>query len=575
MDVNTNKSKVKYIFVTGGVMSGVGKGVTTASLGLLLKSHGYKITVLKCENYLNVDSGTINPIEHGDTFLTEDGMESDMDLGTYERFLNQDMGAKNYTTMGQIYKTVIDRERSFGYKGEDVEPIPHVTDEIISRIKALDEDNDVVMIELGGTAGDYQNMLYFEACRQMKFLYPDDVICIHVAYVPFPATIGEPKTMPTQTSIRILMGMGIQPDFLVLRSNVDFDERRKYLIGMKCSIRKDCVITAPDVKSTYEIPLNFQKQDLDLKVIETLHLENKKKDISEDKYFELWQDVCKKVLSNDSKKEIEIAIVGKYFATGSYHLVDSYHALFEAIKHAYIAKDVKVKYRLINSEKSEDDIPDNLVGVDAIIVPIGWGERGSEGMIKAIQYARENKVPYLGLCFGMQLATVEYARNVLGMKKANSEELNPKTPFPIIHAIPEEEQYQRIKAKGVSMRLGAYDCLIKKDTIAFKIYDDYNAWADKSKSLVSERHRHRYEFNNKYREELEKAGMIFSGTSPDNFFVEVIELPKSVHPFFIATQAHPEYKSRPTKPHPMFLEFMSAALKHREDCEMKKSNVKV
>jgi CTP synthase len=548
------QSSANYIFVTGGVMSGVGKGVTTASIALLIKSHGYKVDILKCENYLNVDSGTINPIEHGDPFLTEDGTEADMDLGTYERFLDQDMGSKNYVTMGQIYKTVIDRERSFGYKGEDVEPIPHVTDEIIERIEALSKDNDIVMIEIGGTVGDYQNALYFEACRQMRYLHPDNVMNIHVTYVPLPPTIGEPKTMPTQTSIRILMGMGIQPDVLVLRSSVDFDERRKYLLGMKCSVRH--VVTAPDLSSTAELPIKFSEQELDKLILEKFKFKNTKKDISK------WIELVNNINENKNLKkeaEIEIAIVGKYFATGNYDLIDSYHALFEAIKHSAVPNNVKIKYRLINSDKSEKDIPENLIGVDGIIVPIGWGQRGSEGMIKAIQYARETKTPYLGLCFGMQLATVEYARNVLGWKDANSEELNPDTTHPIIHAIPEDERYQRIKAKGVTMRLGAFDCVIKNGSHVYEIYNKYNDWKDKKKNLISERHRHRYEFNNEYREALEKAGMVFSGTSPDNFFVEMIELPKTEHPFFVATQAHPEYKSRPTSPHPLFMEFIKAS----------------
>ena len=555
-------SHAKYIFVTGGVMSGVGKGVTTASVALLLKSRGYKVDILKCENYLNVDSGTINPIEHGDPFLTWDGTESDMDLGTYERFLDQDMGQKNYVTMGQIYKTVIDRERAFGYHGEDVEPIPHVTDEIISRIKALDNDNDFVLIELGGTAGDYQNALFFEANRQMRFLYPDDVLNVHVTYVPFPATIGEPKTMPTQTSIRILMSMGIQPDFLVLRSNVEFDERRKYLIGMKCSIRKDCVITAPDVQTTYDIPVNFKNQNFDEIILQRFNLpliKDKKAHAIWDEWTKLLDEVRE---NKNTTEEIEIAIVGKYFATGSYHLVDSYHALFEAIKHAYLKKGVKVKYRLINSEKMEDELPEILKGIDGVIVPIGWGSRGSEGMIKAIKYVRENKIPYLGLCFGMQLACVEIARDILGWKDSNSEELDPNSSHKIIHAIPEDERYQRIKSKGVSMRLGAFDCLVKENTLTYEIYNKYNDWKDKSKNLVSERHRHRFEFNNEYRKDLEKAGLVFSGTSPDDFFVEMIELPKDVHPFFVATQAHPEYKSRPTHPHPMFIEFIDAAIKY-------------
>lgn len=553
----TKKSNVKYIFVSGGVLSGLGKGVTAASVALLLKSRGYNVGTIKCENYLNVDSGTINPIEHGDPFLCEDGLEADMDLGTYERFLGIEMGRANFTTMGEIYFNVIKKERSFGYGGEDVEAIPHVSDEIIKRIKKAGEGKDIIVIELGGTAGEYQNMLYYEACRIIKTQFPRDVINIHLTYVPIPGHLGEPKTMPTQMSVRTMMSMGIIPDFLVLRGNMEIDKRRRYLLGLKCSIEGENVIMAPDLKNIYELPLVFEKQKFDCKILEHLSLNLKKLNLSE------WRQLNKKI-NTEFKKEITIYIVGKYISTGDFQLLDSYASLIEAVHHAAWRCEVKVKIKFVNSELIERD-GIKLIGKDAngIIIPIGWGERGSEGKIQTIKYARENKIPYLGLCFGMQLACVEFARNICGLKDANSSELNPKTTHPIIHDIPMEARYQTIKGEGTSMRLGGFDCLVKKDTLAYKIYFDYCAYKklQGSDMIISERHRHRYEFNNEYRKILSDKGMIFSGTSPDDFFVEIIELPKKIHPFFIATQGHPEYKSRPLSPHPLFVEFLKASIK--------------
>ncbi|HNV96746.1 MAG TPA: CTP synthase [bacterium] len=548
---------VKYIFVSGGVLSGLGKGVIAASVGLLLKSRGYKVGVLKCENYINIDSGTINPIEHGDPFLCEDGLEADMDLGTYERFLNEDMGHRNFTTMGQIYNSVITRERNFGYDGEDVEAIPHVSDEIIKRIKKAGEEKDIVVIELGGTAGEYQNMLYYEACRIMKTKMPNDVINIHATYVPIPNHLGEPKTMPTQMSVRTLMSMGIMPDFLVLRGNMEIDKRRRYLLGLKCGIEGENVIMAPDLENIYELPLLFEKQLFDTKILKKLKLNFNKLQLN--KWREFNRSIKQKV-----NKEINICIVGKYIATGDFELLDSYASLIEAIKHASWKNKFKTNIKFVNSENIEKHginlIPENM---DGIIVPIGWGERGSEGKIMAIKHAREKKIPYLGLCFGMQLACVEFARNVLRLENANSTELNPKTQYKIIHDIPMDEKYQKIKGEGTSMRLGKFDCIVKKNTYAYSIYQKYGIGEKLSDGnlKISERHRHRYEFNNDYRKQLEYSGMIFSGTSPDDFFVEIIELPRNIHPFFIATQGHPEYKSRPLNPHPLFIEFLQSAKK--------------
>lgn len=559
----------KYVFISGGVLSGLGKGVTAAALGSLLQTHGYKISSIKCENYLNIDSGTINPIEHGDPFLCNDGLEADMDLGTYERFLGQEMGTRNYTTMGQVYKTVIERERNMGYNGEDVEAIPHVSNEIISRIKTAAEGSDICLVELGGTAGEYQNALYYEACRAMKQELPGEVVNIHVSYLPVPKHIGEPKTMPTQMSVRTLMSMGIVPEFLVLRSEVDLDERRRYLLGLKTSVVGENVIVARDLDTIYELPLEFAKQKFAEKILAKLDLKiDTKADIT------AWRKLVAHI-KNPKQGKIEIAIVGKYFNknSGDHTLLDAYYALIESLNHAAWKLEKELVLRYVNSVELESaDVDQVLGGVDGIIVPIGWGNRGVEGKITAIKYAREHKIAYLGLCYGMQLAAVEFARNVAKLKGAHTAEVDPKTNHPIIHSIPLDGNYQVIKGEGVSMRLGSYDCVLKKGTLSERIYKKYRQGrlvtsVEKEKILAegefitSERHRHRFEFNNAYRQKLEAKGLVISATSPDNFFVEMLELPQEMHPFFVATQAHPEYKSTPLKPHPLFVEFLDAAAK--------------
>ena len=558
-------NRTRYIFVSGGVLSGLGKGVVAASLGFLLQNRGYKIGVIKCENYLNIDSGTINPIEHGDAFLCEDGLEADMDLGTYERFLDYDMGQTNFTTIGQIYKTVIDRERSFGYNGEDVEAIPHITDEIEERIKKAGEGHDILIIELGGTAGEYQNMLYYEACRLMKAKEPDLILNLHVSYLPIPKHIGEPKTMPTQLSIRTVMSMGIHPEFLVLRSTATLDKRRRYLLGLKCSVPGDNVAMSPDVDTIYEIPLLFAKQELDRKILKEFKLNYRKPNLTE------WKKTVTRIKKKKNKK-VKIVIAGKYFATGDYELPDSYAALIEAIKHAGWNLGIDTELKFVNTEEIEKQGIKLIGKPDGIIVPIGWGDRGAEGKIRTIKYARENKIPYLGLYYGMQLACVEFARNIAGLKDANTVEIDPKTPHPIIHDIPMDAKYQTIKGENTSMRLGAYDCYLDDSSEIAKIYKKHNLCKEVTdfykknnkitatgNCVISERHRHRFEFNNEYRDILIKHGLIFAGTSPDNMFVEMIELPKKMHPFFVATQGHPEYKSRPNRPHPLFIEFLRAS----------------
>jgi CTP synthase len=547
----------KYVFVSGGVMSGLGKGITAASLGVLLKEQGYSVTNIKCENYLNLDSGNINPIEHGDVFLCEDGLEADLDLGSYERFLNQEVGHKNFTTMGQIYQTVIENTKNLKYGGMTVDAIPYVPEESIRRIKEAAKGSDIVLIELGGTAGEYQNSIYYEAYRIMKQSLPHDVVIAHVTYFPAPEHINELKSKPTQLSVRALNSMGIQPDFIVGRAEKEIDDKRKEKTAYYCNVAKEDVISNPDSDSIYQVPVHFHDQDFDQKVLAKLGLPYKKTALT------AWKQLVDRIIKPKTKKAT-VAIIAKYIATGDYELKDSYTSLVESLRHAEWFHEVELDVVFVNAEdleKNTDKAVKDLERADGIIVPIGWGGRGVEGKIKAIRYAREHKIPYLGLCYGMQLASVEFARHVVGLKNANSTEVNAETPYPIIHDIPFDERYQRIKGDGASMRLGAYDCILKPNTLAHEIYTQHKAFKDAKKNLISERHRHRYEFNNDYRAQLEEKGFVISGTSPDNFFVEVIELPKSEHPFFIATQAHPEYKSRPLQPHPIFVEFVRAVLK--------------
>ena len=548
--------RTKYIFVSGGVISGIGKGTTAASIAFLLKSAGYKIAPIKFEGYLNIDAGTINPIEHGDPFLCEDGTEADMDLGSYEKFLDEDMGKDNFVTMGQIYRNIIEKERRFEYNGEDVEAV-HISNEIIGRIKnvAKKKQADIVVIELGGTAGEYWNVFFYEASRILSLRNPGDVIHVHVSYLPTPHHLGEPKTKPTQLSIRTLNSMGIQPDFIIARSEKYFDQRRRDRFALFCNMRSVDIISNPDVPVIYEVPLILHEQDLDKKILEKLGLR-----ISSPKLDE-WKRFIEKVKKSD-KKTIEITIVGKYFGTGDYQIRDSYAALFDAIDHAAWELSVKVKTRWVSAQRLEKEDPSIVIGkTDGIIVPIGWGERGAEGMIKAASYSREKKIPYLGLCYGMQLATIAFARDVLGWPDANTTENDSKTKYPVITLMPKQKRFMEKRAYGGTMRLGSWDAFVKNNTIAYELYDRYDAFIDKKKNLTSERHRHRYEFNNKYAKDFEKKGFVFSARSVQENLVEIIELPKTVHPFYLGTQGHPEYKSRPLKAHPIFLGFIEACSK--------------
>lgn len=556
---SSENNQCKYIFVSGGVLSGLGKGVTAASLGFLLKNRGYSVTNIKCENYLNLDSGNINPIEHGDVFLCEDGLEADLDLGTYERFLSQEVGNANFTTMGQIYSRVIENTKNLEYDGATVDAIPYVPEEVIKRIQKTAEGYQMIVVELGGTVGEYQNAIYYEAYRIMKSRYPKDTLHIHVTYFPMPKHINELKSKPTQLSVRTLNTMGIQPDFIVGRAEQMIDQKRKEKVAYYCNVSAEDVISNPDTESIYEVPLILADQNFDTKVLNRLNLPLKRSNLKE------WKQLLESI-RKPKKHALSVGIIAKYIATGDFELKDSYVSLIESLTFAAWHNDIDLDIVFINAEALERGnkvAVADLKRVDGVIVPIGWGERGVEGKIAAVTYARTEKVPYLGLCYGMQLAVIEYARQIVGLKSAHTTEVDPQTAYPVIHEIPFEKKYQRIKGEGASMRLGAYDCVLKPGTLAHQIYTQHRAFKDKRQNLISERHRHRFEVNNDYRQQLENAGIVISGTSPDDFFVEMIELPKKVHPFFLATQAHPEYKSRPLQPHPIFIEYLKAALKHK------------
>ncbi len=544
----------KYIFVVGGVMSGVGKGVTTASIGRILQSKGYNVSAIKMDPYINVDAGTMNPIEHGEVFVTEDGDETDQDIGNYERFLNKNIYRENYMTTGRVYQTVIQKERNLEYKGKCVEVVPHIPMEIRNRIeKAVKKTKaDIMIIEIGGTVGEYQNLLFLEAARMMKLYNPDDVLFVMVTYLPIPSKLGEMKTKPTQYAIRTLNGAGIQPNFVIARSRLPIDQPRRKKIAINCNISADDVISAPDIDSIYDVPVNFEKDNLGDRILGKFGLKAKKKDLVD------WKKMISKI--KRAKKEVHIGIVGKYFATGDFSLADSYISVIEALKHGCMANNAIPKLSWINTEDIEKNGTRSLKKYDGIIVPQGWGSRGSEGKIQTIKYCRENNKPYFGLCYGMQMAVIEFARNVCDMKGANSEEVDAKTKYPVIHSMPGQKELIAKKQYGGTIRLGGWPCKIIKGTHMAKAYQKKIG----NKITVSERHRHRYEFNNKYREVFEKNGLIVAGTSPDGKIVEAIEITN--HPFFIGTQFHPEYISRPLDPHPLFVEFIkvSLALKNKK-----------
>ena len=545
---------IKYVFVTGGVISGLGKGITAASLGLILKSAGFRVTLTKADMYLNVDAGTMNPLEHGEVFVTDDGVETDQDLGHYERFLGESLTRENYFTMGSVYWDVLHRERALGYEGKCVEGHVHIPEEIIRRLRetAKKQKADISIVEVGGTVGEYQNMMFFEAIRRLKQEKPGDVALVHVVYLPIPKFLGEMKSKPAQASVYELYRLGLQPDFVVCRSDEPVDEKRRKTIAFNTGVKEEHILTNPDVDTIYRVPVVLEEQGAKEKILQLLGLRTRNKDMKE------WKKMLEKI--GTLKKEVKIAIAGKYFSSGSFHLEDSYVCVIEAIKHASWKLGVKPEIAWFDVEKVTDK---DLERYDAIIVPQGWGSRGVEGKISVVKYAREKKKPYLGLCFGMQMAVIEYARDMLNMKRANTTEADPGTKYPVVHVMPDQEKYLAEHNYGGTIRLGAWPCLIKPGTILEKAYVKYGIGSgvfSKTKRIVSERHRHRYEFNNQYRDVMEKKGLIISGTSPDGKLVEAVELPKSVHPFFVGTQFHPEYKSRPLSPHPLFVAFVAESI---------------
>ncbi|MBI4280670.1 CTP synthase [Candidatus Uhrbacteria bacterium] len=536
----------KYIFVSGGVISGLGKGITTASLAAILEAKGYRVSPMKVDMYLNIDAGTIRPVEHGEVFVTADGLETDQDLGNYERFLGRPLSRANYLTTGQVYAEVLRKERAFEYDGEDVEAIPHLTDEIIGRFRAAGKGAEIVIVELGGTVGEYQNAIFFEATRILKFREPKNVLQVHVAYLPIPGNLGEMKTKPVQQSVRMLNSMGIQPDFIVGRSEQMMDDRRKERIALFCNIAKEEVIANPDCGSIYEVPLILDNQKFGDQVLRKLGLPNRKRDLLS------WRRLGRKI--KQARDEAHIAVVGKYFATGNYLLSDVYISVIEALKHAAWAHNAKPCLHWIDSQEIEEKGAGVMLkGCAGVVVPGGFGHRGVEGIMAAIRYSREHKVPYFGLCYGMQLACVEFARNVCGLRGAQTTEIDARTRDPVIQVMPDQEKKMLARAYGGTMRLGSYPCVLVQGTKARAAY---------RLPTVFERHRHRYEFNNQYREKLSRAGLVFSGTSPDGYLVEIVELPR--HPFFVGVQFHPEFQSRPLVPHPLFAAFMKAVVKRKK-----------
>ena len=540
------KTPTKYIFVVGGVMSGVGKGVTAASIGEILQARGYAVSCIKMDPYINVDAGTMNPIEHGEVFVTEDADETDQDIGNYERFLNRNIYKENYMTTGRIYQTVINKERNLEYKGKCVQVVPHIPQEIRDRIEAAVKKTkaEIMIIEIGGTVGEYENLLFLEAARVMKLYNPKDVLFVIVSYLPVPSMLGEMKTKPTQHAVRALNSAGIQPNFIIARSNVDIDQHRREKLAINCNINPESVISAPDVKSIYDIPLNFERDKLGDNILKELGLKAKQSGAQGQVEWKKFVDNIK-----NAKDEVKIGIVGKYFSTGDFCLSDSYISVIEAIKHAGAYNKTKVKLEWLNSEDVETQGIKILKGLDGIIVPQGWGSRGSEGKIKTIEYCRTNKVPYFGLCYGMQMAVIEFARDVCNLKTANSEEVDKKTKDPVIHIMPGQEKIIAEKGYGGTIRLGGWPCKIKEGTHLAKAYAKFT-----DSQTVSERHRHRYEFNNDYRQVFEQKGLTVAGTSPDGKIVEAVEITN--HPFYIGVQFHPEYISRPLAPHPLFVEFV-------------------
>ncbi|HEY4527214.1 MAG TPA: CTP synthase [Candidatus Paceibacterota bacterium] len=541
----------KYVFVVGGVMSGVGKGTAVASIGKILSARGFSVNLVKIDPYLNVDAGTMNPTEHGEVFVLDSGLETDQDMGNYERFLGRDLGPEDYMTSGMIYQSVIERERNLEYGGRCVEAVPHVRDEIIMRLQKSAQigKTDITVVEIGGTVGDFQNALYMDAARVMHLEHPDDVVFVMVSYLPVPGTLGEMKTKPTQNAVRDLNAYGVQPDIIIARSKHSLDQKRKEKLSISCSVQPDHIISAPDIESIYDVPLNFERDKLSEILLDDLNLTAKQEpDLAE------WKAFAER--AHNGKKTVKIGIVGKYFDTGDFVLSDAYLSVIEAIKFSAYTQGAKPEITWINAKDIQNGkLPiESLQEYQGLIVPGGFGETGIEGKIAAIKFARENKIPYFGLCYGMQLMIVEYARHVAGLTDANTTEINPKTEHPVIDILPEQVEKLKNKDYGGSMRLGAYPCDLASGSIAAESYGT---------NSISERHRHRYEVNPEYIKQLEDAGLVFSGRSPDGRLMEIAELPRDVHPFMLGTQFHPELRARPLSPHPLFNAFIKAALEHQ------------
>lgn len=539
-------TNTKYIFVTGGVVSSLGKGITAASLGRLLKSRGYRVTIQKFDPYINIDPGTMSPYQHGEVFVTDDGAETDLDLGHYERFIDINLSKNSNTTTGKIYQSVINKERRGDYLGGTVQVIPHITNEIKERVfRVGQQDNaDFVITEIGGTVGDIESLPFLEAIRQVKKdVGKNDVLYIHVTLVPYISAAGELKTKPTQHSVKELRSIGISPDIIVCRSEKPISKEMREKMAMFCDVDPDAVIQNLTARSIYEVPMLMEEQGLDTIVLRKLAMEDKPKDMQG------WHDMVARMLKKYDKK-VTIAVVGKYVA-----LQDAYISITESLRHAAVANETELDIHWVNAEEIEADDTDMdkiMAGVDGILVPGGFGNRGIEGKIKAIQYAREHKIPFFGICLGMQCAVIEFARHVCGMADANSSEFNPNSTHPVIDLMPEQLDVEDL---GGTMRLGLYPCKVYPDTLTSKAY---NA------ELIYERHRHRYEFNNAFREEIVGKGLVLGGTLPNGRLVEIVELPESEHPWFLGAQFHPEFKSRPTNPHPLFREFVGAAVKHHQ-----------
>ncbi len=538
----------KYIFIVGGVISGLGKGITAASVGRLLLGRGLKVTNIKIDAYVNVDAGTMNPTEHGEVFVTDDGIETDQDIGNYERFLNSRLSRANYATTGQIFGSVIQKERNLEYRGKCVEVVPHIPLEIITRIEnaAATDNADVVIIEIGGTVGEYQNILFIEAARMMKYKTRNDVITILVSYVPVPKALGEMKTKPTQYASRTLNESGIQADIIICRGDRPLDEPRRQKIANLCNMQStEDVISAPDVDNIYRVPMILRDQKLDDLILKKLGIRSDTDDLSR------WQGFLDRV---ESLNEIlTIGVLGKYFSTGQFVLADVYVSVIEAIRHGCWEAGVNPRLVWLDSEDYEKD-PSRLEELNrchGIVIPGGFGSRGVGGIIKAIGHIRENKIPFLGICYGMQMAAVEFARSCCGISNAHTSEINPQTPEAVIHLMPDQQKKIMGEGYGATMRLGGYPCCLKQGTMARDIYGT---------DMIRERHRHRYEFNNRYREIMEEKGMVISGTSPRGELVEIIELKQGIHPFFIGVQFHPEFQSAPLKPHRLFTALARASL---------------